>query len=129
MVLRNFIIELGLPLSIIEKAEFIRAMMAVDPKFRIPCRPSITKEYLPKLYNKVLDQLKNTCLVADFIPLTFDRWIDRCLCAFYAITMHYVNKIGHLRAHLLAFSHISGEIAYLMKVNSRKRKWLKEVLF
>ena len=49
IVLRNLIIELGLPLLLIEKPAFIRAMSAVGSKFRIPCRRSITKEYLPKL--------------------------------------------------------------------------------
>ena len=68
-------------------------------------------------------------MAADFISLTFDGWTDRRLCAFYAITMHYIDKIGRLRAHLLAFNNISGEIAYLMKINSRKRRWVKEVLF
>ncbi|CAF4497715.1 unnamed protein product, partial [Rotaria magnacalcarata] len=31
MVFKNFIIELGLPLSITEKSAFIRAMSTVDP--------------------------------------------------------------------------------------------------
>ena len=45
MVLKNFIIELGLSLSLIEKPAFIRTMTTVDLKFRIPCRRSITKGY------------------------------------------------------------------------------------
>ncbi|CAF5059395.1 unnamed protein product, partial [Rotaria magnacalcarata] len=108
MVFKNFIIELGLPLSITEKSAFIRAMSTVDPKFRIPCRRSITNEYLPKMYNQILNKLKKTCLAADFISLTFDGWTDRRVRAFYAITMHYVDQTGQLRAHLLAFNHISG---------------------
>ncbi|CAM2728341.1 unnamed protein product [Rotaria socialis] len=108
MVFKNFIIELGLPLSITEKSAFIHAMLTVDPKFRIPCCRSITNEYLPKMYNQIMNKLKNTCLAAGFISLTFDGCADRRVRAFYAITMHYVDQTGQLRAHLLAFNHISG---------------------
>ena len=107
MVLRNFIIELSLPLALTERSAFIRAMMTADPKFRILCRRSITKEYLPKLYNKILDQLKNTSLVADFMSSTFHGWTDQRFRTFYAVTMHYVDKIGHLKELIYLSSIIS----------------------
>ncbi|CAF5035215.1 unnamed protein product, partial [Rotaria socialis] len=65
---------------------------------------------------------------AGFISLTFDGCADRRVRAFYAITMHYVDQTGQLRAHLLAYNHISGKIAYLMKKIRKNEKWTKEVL-
>mgnify|MGYP006897109283 CR=1 FL=1 len=109
MVFKNFIIELGLPLSTIENPAFIRAMLIVDPKFRVPSRRCITNEYLPKIYDRIVNKLKTICLAAEFVSLTFDGWTDRRLHVFYAITVHYVDQSGKLKAHLLAFNHITGK--------------------
>ena len=49
MVFNDFVIGLTLPLSITEKPSFVRAMMTVDSKFRIPSRRSITCSYLLKM--------------------------------------------------------------------------------
>ena len=35
-IFKNFVIEMGLPLSIVEKSAFIRTMTIGDPEFRIP---------------------------------------------------------------------------------------------
>ncbi|CAF1276570.1 unnamed protein product [Rotaria sordida] len=108
MVFENFIIGLDLPLSITEKPAFIQAMMIVDPKFRVPSRRSIASDYLPKIHEQITNKLKHVCSSADFVSLTFDGWTDRRMRAFYAITMHYIDHMGQLKAHLLAFNPLSG---------------------
>ena len=112
MVINNFIIGLDLPLSITEKSAFIQAMRIVDPKFLIPPRRSITVDYLPKLYEQIINKLKNICSLTDFVSLTFDGWTDRRLRAFYAVTIHYIDQGGQLKAHLLAFNPLSGKTSY-----------------
>jgi hypothetical protein len=114
MVIKDFIVGLDLPLSNTEKPVFMRAMAIIDPKFRVPSLRSITSDYLPKLYDQIIHKLKNACSLADFISLTFDGWTDRRMRAFYAVTMHYINSMGQLKAHLLAFNSLSGKIFYLI---------------
>jgi hypothetical protein len=114
MVFKDFIVGLDLPLSITEKPAFIRAMRTVDAKFHVPSRRSITSDHLPRLHEHITNKLKNACLLADFISLTFDGWSDRRMRAFYAVTMHYVDPVGQLKAHLLAFNPFSGKISYLI---------------
>ncbi|CAF3892783.1 unnamed protein product, partial [Rotaria sp. Silwood1] len=93
--------------SITGKPAFIQAMKTVDPKFRIPSRWSITSDYLPKLHGQIINKLNNACSSADFLSLTFDGWTDHRMQAFYAVTMHYINQTGQLKAHLLAFNLLS----------------------
>ncbi|CAF1416363.1 unnamed protein product [Rotaria sordida] len=108
MVFNDFIIGLDLPLSITEKPAFIQAMKTVDPKFHVPSRRSITSDYLPKLHEQITNNLKKACSSADFLSLTFDGWTDRRMRAFYAVTMHYIDQTGQIKAHLLAFNPLSG---------------------
>lgn len=110
MVFKNLIIELDLPLSIMEKPAFVRAMTTVDPKFRVPSRRSFTCDYLPKLYDQLINKLQKVCSSALFVSLTFDAWTDRRMRAFYAVTVHYIDQAGQSKSHLLAFNPLSGKI-------------------
>ena len=108
MVFQNFIVELGSPFSIVENPAFIRAMAIVDSKFRVPSRRMFTEMYLPPVYDKLTKKLKNICSSTDFLSLSLDVWTDRRMRAFYAVTMHFINQLGGLRSHLLAFNPLSG---------------------
>jgi hypothetical protein len=115
MVFKDLIIELDLPLSILKKPAFIRAMSVVDPKFRVPSRRLLTCDYLPKLYDQLIMKLKKICSSTPFVSLTFDAWTDRRMRAFYAVTVHYVDQVGQSKSHLLAFNPLSGEISFISR--------------
>lgn len=130
MVFHDFVIGLDFPLSITEKPAFVRAMATVDPRFRIPSRRSISTVHLPRANDQILVKLKNICSSTQFVSLTFDGWTDRRMRAFYAITMHYIDRTGQLKAHLLAFNPLTGmnhhsiqdpETIYEDKTEERKR--------
>ena len=110
MIFKDLIIELDLPLSILEKPAFIRAMSVVDPNFRVPSRRLLTCDYLPKLHDQLIKKLKKICSSTPFVSLTFDAWTDRRMRAFYAVTVHYVDQVGQSKSHLLAFNPLSGKI-------------------
>ncbi|CAF2110865.1 unnamed protein product [Rotaria magnacalcarata] len=98
MIFQNLIVDLNLPLSII-----------VDQKFRVPSYRSIASDYLPKLHQQITKRLKHACSSTDFLSLTFDGWTDRLMRAFYAVTMHCIDRMGQLNAHLLTFNSLSVE--------------------
>ncbi len=54
------------------------------------------------------------CSSAEFVSLTFDGWTDRHMRAFHAVTMHYIEKVGQLKSHLLEFNPRSGKISHLV---------------
>jgi hypothetical protein len=82
----NLIIELGLPLSLVERDSFINFMNLVDPKFTISSRRTLSRSTIPRLYNNMNKELKRFCDEIEFISLTLDIWTDRRMRAFYAMT-------------------------------------------
>ena len=93
-------------------------------------RRSISTVHFPRANDQILVKLKNVCSSTQFVSLTFDGWTDRRMRAFYAITMHYIDRTGQLKAHLLAFNPWTGmnhhsiqdlETIYEDKTEERKR--------
>ena len=117
MVFENFIIELGLPLSIVEKPAFIRAMAIVDPRFHVPSRRIFTGTYLPKVHDQLTKKLKDICSSTPFLSLSLDAWSDRRMRAYYAVTLHFINRIGGFKSHLLAFNPLSGKFLVRLQYN------------
>ena len=107
MITNDLIIGLMLPLSIVERPEFLQAMSTVDPKFVVPSRRSICRDVLPKIVDKVESELKEACKSSRFVALTLDLWTDRRMRCFYAITIHFINQCL-FKSHLLAFKYLSG---------------------
>lgn len=107
MVTHDLIIGLALPLSLVERPEFLRAMQTVDSKFVAPSRRSLSRDILPKSIEKVENELKRICRENRSVSLTLDLWTDRRMRSFYAITIHLVDK-KVFKSYLLAFKHLSG---------------------
>lgn len=85
-IVESLIIELGLPLSLIERPGFVDFMFHVDPRFSMISRRTLTRTILPNLYAKMMEELKSFCSIATFLSLTLDLWTDRRQRAFFAIT-------------------------------------------
>ena len=85
-IVENLIVELGLPVSIVEREGFIRFMNIVDPKFSMTSRRTLSRSIIPRLFDSMNDSLKRFCLQSQFISLTLDMWTDRRQRAFFAMT-------------------------------------------
>ena len=107
MVTNDLIIGLALPLSIVERPEFLQAMFTVDPKFIVPSRRSLCRDVLPKMVENVESELKRISKSSRFVSMTLDMWTDRRMRCFYAITIHFISQCL-FKSHLLAFKYFSG---------------------
>ncbi|CAF3342402.1 unnamed protein product [Rotaria socialis] len=107
-IVENLIIELGLPLSLIERSGFITFMSNVDPKFSTISRRTLTRTILPDLYTKMLHGLKSFCSMATFISLTLDLWTDRRQRVFFALTGHSIIN-SEFKSYVLSFQPIYGK--------------------
>ncbi|CAF4570144.1 unnamed protein product, partial [Didymodactylos carnosus] len=76
-IIQDLIIDLGLPLSLVERPAFIRFMKKADPKYAVTSRRTITRQMIPDLYDKMRKGLQEFCNTAQFISLTLDIWTDR----------------------------------------------------
>ncbi|CAF4677463.1 unnamed protein product, partial [Rotaria socialis] len=100
--LKNLIVDLGLPLSIVERDAFIKFMNVIDPTFAMTSRRTLSRTIIPRLYTATNDELKKCCNQSNFISLTLDIWTDRRLRAFFAMTGHaFVDNT--LKSYVLCF--------------------------
>ncbi len=76
-IIEDLIIELGLPLSLIERPGFIKFMTHGDPRFTMVSRRTLTRTTIPILHSKMMDGLKSFCSLVKCISLTLDLWSDR----------------------------------------------------
>jgi hypothetical protein len=58
-IVEYLIVDLGLPLSIVEREPFIKFMNTVDPKFTIISRRTLSRSTIPPLFTTMNDELKN----------------------------------------------------------------------
>ncbi|CAF1482350.1 unnamed protein product [Rotaria magnacalcarata] len=106
-ILENLIVDLGLPLSIVERDAFIKFMSVIDPKFAITSRRTLSRTTIPRLFTAMNDELKKFCNQSNFISLTLDIWTDRRLRAFFAMTGHaFVDNT--LKSYVLCFLPLHG---------------------
>jgi hypothetical protein len=91
MVVHDLIIDLGLPISIVDHPTFIRAMNIVDPKFTLLSRRTLCRKVFPTALEQITVKMKQACKDARFLSLTLDVWTDRRMRAFFAITMHTIS--------------------------------------
>ena len=85
-IVDNLIIDLGLPLPIVERDAFIKFMNVIDPKFIMTSRRTLSRTTIPHLYDIMNNKLKKFCNQSNFISLTLDIWTDRRLRAFFSMT-------------------------------------------
>ena len=76
-IIEDLIIELGLPLSLVERPSFIKFLVHVEPRFSMISRRSLTRTTIPNLYSKMMNGLNSFCSLANCLSLTLDLWSDR----------------------------------------------------
>ncbi|CAF1575057.1 unnamed protein product [Didymodactylos carnosus] len=106
-IIQDLIIDLGLPLSLVERPAFIRFMKKADPKYAVTSRRTITRQMIPDLYDKMRKGLQEFCNTAQFISLTLDIWTDRRMRSFFAVTGHAIIN-GDFKSYVLSFLPMQG---------------------
>ncbi|CAE6498419.1 unnamed protein product, partial [Rhizoctonia solani] len=100
-------------MSVVERHEFRRILLLCSraPNLRdsdIPHRTKLTT-VTTELYKAEMIRIKHELNKAlGFVSVTSDLWSDEKLHSFMAVTVHYINSLGDLSEHLLAFRQIKG---------------------
>lgn len=103
MIVKLLIVELGLPLSIVDRSSFIPAMHIVDPHFLLSSRRTIARSTLPTLHDQMVTVIKNRCLSANYLAASLDYWTDRRMRRFFSATAHTINN-GSFESYVLDYS-------------------------
>jgi hypothetical protein len=106
-IIKDLIIECGLPVSLVDQDGFKNFMNTVDPMYSLLSRRQITRDKLPKLHDRMIMKLKTLCNNAEYVSVTLDAWTDRRLRSYIGITLHtFVDD--NLKSYLLSFAPLKG---------------------
>ncbi|CAF1166722.1 unnamed protein product [Didymodactylos carnosus] len=89
-IVKDLVIDMGLPLSMVEREGFHCFMKKIDPKYSIVSRRAVSRDYMPRLYTKMIENLKFLYNEARWFSLTLDTWTDRRQRCFFAVTGHTI---------------------------------------
>ena len=101
-------VNMGLPLSMVDNASFNNFMNDVDSKYKPVSRRDITRSFLPVLQKRCISKLKEICSEANHVSLTLDLWSDRRMRTYFGITLHTVIDDKY-KSFLLSFEQLQGK--------------------
>ncbi|CAF3223367.1 unnamed protein product [Rotaria sp. Silwood2] len=107
-IIQNLIINMGLPLSIVDHISFKNFLNDVDAKYKPINRRDLTRVFLPELQKKCSSKLKEICAQAKYVSLTLDIWCDRCMRSYFGVTLHTIINDKY-KTFLLSFERLEGK--------------------
>ena len=100
-LLINMIVKDLQPFSIVDDEGFREFVAGLDPSYVLPSRTTLTRELLPQLYDKIIDEVKANLAKAEYITLTTDGWTSRTTESYIAVTAHFISDSWEMRSCLL----------------------------
>ncbi|CAF1511739.1 unnamed protein product [Rotaria sordida] len=107
-IIQNLIINMGLPLSIVDHISFKNFMNDVDPKYKPVNRRDLTRSFLPGLHKKCTAKLQEICAQSSYVSLTLDVWTDRRMRSYFGVTLHTIINDKY-KSFLLSFEQLEGK--------------------
>jgi len=86
----------------VDDKEFRKFVEMLNPGYQLPCRQPVSKNLIPRLYNRTLEQLKQQIQSSTAICLTTDGWTCINNRGYIAITAHYIEPNGTLSSICLS---------------------------
>ena len=74
-IVKDVIIECGLPISLVDQDGFKNFMATVDPMYSLLSRRQITRDKLPKLHDRMIMKLKTLCNNAEYVSVTLGAFL------------------------------------------------------
>lgn len=95
------------PYSIVEDVGFVNFVTALDPRYELPSRTTISKKILPALYNELTAKLKKIFSSVNHVSITTDMWTSVANQGYITLTAHFVYK-NALKTAVLESMQIEG---------------------
>lgn len=80
------------PYRFVEDRGFRELMKAVEPHYKIPSRKSFSKEIIPKMYSRVVFDVKSELTTAVSLGITTDSWTSRANNRYVSYTAHFLSE-------------------------------------
>ena len=80
------------PVYTVEEQSFKDMLQVFDPRYTLPSRKTFSSVLLPKLYNKVKEDIVFPALnEAKYISITTDMWTSRSSDQYIGVTAHFIS--------------------------------------
>ena len=96
------------PLSVVENPGFRALVTALDKRYTIIARKTLTDVKLPKVYQEKKSQLLADLTAVDHVGITTDQWTSRANEGYTTVTCHFTREDWTLASPVLA-TRSSGE--------------------
>ncbi|XP_044130059.1 E3 SUMO-protein ligase ZBED1-like [Bufo gargarizans] len=93
------------PFLTVEKSGFQNMIKTLDPCYEVPSRKYFSQTEVPKLYDKVREQVKNELRSIKYYATTTDLWSSRTMEPYISLTIHFINEEGKLCSRCLQTSY------------------------
>lgn len=104
-ILKGFLLFMArsmMTLSLVEDVHFLDFLAVVDPRVNLPCRNTLTNNYLPQLYAEAVELLLDELKLVSRVALTTDGWTDGSGRSFITVTVHYIYSSFVLISRILS---------------------------
>ena len=91
-----------LPISIVNNVGFQAMLRTFEPRYVVPDRKTFSQNYIPEIYQS--EKARIAAAMARGLKnfsLTTDGWTSRANHSYITHTVHYIDELWNLQAHLL----------------------------
>ena len=96
-----FVVKTLQALSLIDNVHFTNFLRVIDPRVSLPCRNTLTNNWLPKMYSEAVAALRLELNTIEWVALTTDIWSSRVRRSYYTVTIHYITPTLTLISRIL----------------------------
>ncbi|XP_059095066.1 zinc finger BED domain-containing protein 4-like [Tigriopus californicus] len=80
------------PISMVEDVGFLNFCQALDPKYSLPSRRTLSDTILPSMFEEIQGRLVKQLEQTSWVCLTTDLWTSLNAVGFLAVTVHFWNQ-------------------------------------
>ena len=114
----KMLIELSLPISLVDRAPFKRFISVFDPAFNVPSRNTIKIGILPEMMSAVESKLKELLAQIEWVNVSVDGWSDATLRCFNGYIAQGIDDQWRMQTLPIAFQLVSGKTQVVKIINS-----------
>lgn len=81
-----------LPFTLVENSNFIKLVNALEPRYKLPSRKTLTNKLLNDKYIEVRSVVSESLNKANHISLTSDMWTSAANQGYLSVTAHFINE-------------------------------------
>ena len=84
------------PFNTVESVSFKNFCSALDPKFEMPSKTTISQVVIPKMYQETKSKVQDLLATCAGLAVTADGWTSQANQSYTTLTSHFIDENGTL---------------------------------